>query len=129
MLLWELLRLPDGLANRSFVNRTFRESNWSPIEQLAKDQSQFGNTGLFYFKKNQKFLNVYFKNLFICKILSVKVPLANTHGCEGTAQTFKWPCEPIILSIGHFDDPTEVQLSSWWKAAILLSRSSQEGGG
>ena len=32
----------------------------------------------------------------------------NTHGAQGIAQTVKWPCEPIILSIGHFKRPTEV---------------------
>ena len=28
---------------------------------------------------------------------------------QGTAQTFRWPSQPIILSIGHFEGPTEVQ--------------------
>ena len=42
---------------------------------------------------------------------------AGTHGTQGIAQTFRWPCELITLSIGHFEGPTEVQLNSWWKAA------------
>ena len=29
---------------------------------------------------------------------------------QGTAQTVRWPCKLIILSIGHFQGPTEVQL-------------------
>ena len=29
--------------------------------------------------------------------------LANTDGIHRTVQSFGWPCEPIILSIGHFD--------------------------
>ena len=28
--------------------------------------------------------------------------LACTPGAQGTPQTVKWPCEPIILPIGHF---------------------------
>ena len=34
--------------------------------------------------------------------------LAVTICAHGTAQTVRWPCERIILSIGHFKDPTEV---------------------
>ena len=40
----------------------------------------------------------------------------------GTAQTFRRPCEPIILSIGHFEYRAEVQLSSWWKIACLSKK-------
>ena len=43
---------------------------------------------------------------------SVKVVLASTHGPLGTPHTVRWPCEQIILSIGHFKHPTEVQLNS-----------------
>ena len=38
---------------------------------------------------------------------------ASTHGAQGIAQTVRWPCEAIILLIGHFKGPTEVQLNSW----------------
>ena len=44
---------------------------------------------------------------------SVKKFLASTHGTLGTLETVRWPCELIILSIGHFESPTEVQLNSW----------------
>ena len=37
----------------------------------------------------------------------------STHGIQGIAQTLRWLCEPIILLIGHFGSPTEVQLNSW----------------
>ena len=37
----------------------------------------------------------------------------NTHGSQGIAQTVRWPWEQIILLIGHFERPTEVQLNSW----------------
>ena len=39
--------------------------------------------------------------------------VANTHGILGTLETVIWPCEPIILSIGDFESPTEVQPNSW----------------
>ena len=35
------------------------------------------------------------------------------HGTQGIVQTVRWPCEPIILLIGHFEGPTEAQLKSW----------------
>ena len=41
-----------------------------------------------------------------------------------TPQNVRCPCKPIILSIGLFEDPTEVPLNSWWKAASLWSRSN-----
>ena len=47
------------------------------------------------------------------KKLFVKEFLDSTHGIEGIAQTVRWPCEPIFLSIGHFEGSTEVQLNSW----------------
>ena len=34
--------------------------------------------------------------------------LAYTDGSRGTLQTGRWPCESIILPIGHFDSRTEV---------------------
>ena len=39
--------------------------------------------------------------------------LVNTDGTLGTLQTVRWPCDLIILLIGHFESPTEVQLNSW----------------
>ena len=36
--------------------------------------------------------------------------LANTGATHGILQIVRWPCEPIILSIGHFEGPTEDQL-------------------
>ena len=51
--------------------------------------------------------------LFISETFSVKKFLASTHYTQGTAQTVRWPYEPIILSIGHFEGSTEVQLNSW----------------
>ena len=44
---------------------------------------------------------------------SVMEFLANTDGAHGTLETVRWPYEPIILSIGHFEGPTEVQLNGW----------------
>ena len=33
--------------------------------------------------------------------------LASAHGTQGLLQTVKWPCEPMILSIRHFEGLTE----------------------
>ena len=39
--------------------------------------------------------------------------IVNTDDTHGTLKTVRWPCEPIISSIGHFEGPTDVQLNSW----------------
>ena len=122
----QLLRLSDGLAKRSFccshILRVQLKSNSTVGEWLlASDQSQFDNAGLSYLSENGIFLNACFKNLLICKIFSAKESSASTHGSQGTAQTVRWPCEPIILSIGHFEGQTEVKLSSWWRTVSLWS--------
>ena len=59
------------------------------------------------------FLMPHFKIYLFVKKNSVMEFLANTDGTHGTLQTVRWPCEPIILSIGHFEGRTEVQLNSW----------------
>ena len=41
---------------------------------------------------------------------------------QGSAQNVRWPCQPIILLIGHFGGPTEVQLSSLCIAVKLFFR-------
>ena len=51
--------------------------------------------------------------------MSVMKFLAITDGTHGTLESVRWPCEPIILSIGHFESRTEVQLNSWRKATSL----------
>ena len=58
------------------------------------------------------------------KKIFVKEFSDSTHGIQAIAETLRWPCEPIILSIGHFESPTEVQLNSWQKA----SKQSENGG-
>ena len=45
--------------------------------------------------------------------------LACTQGTQGIPENVGWPCETTILSIGHFEGPTEVQLNSWLKPASL----------
>ena len=47
------------------------------------------------------------------KKIFVKEFSDHIHGIQKIAQTLRWSCEPIILSIGHFEGPTEVQLNSW----------------
>ena len=39
--------------------------------------------------------------------------LTSALGTNRTLLTVRWPCEPIILSIGYFEAPTEFQLNSW----------------
>ena len=50
----------------------------------------------------------FFGNLFTSKKVSLKEFLATTNGTQNTAQTVKWPCELIILSMGHLESPIEV---------------------
>ena len=56
---------------------------------------------------------VLFEHLLISEKFSVNEFLASKQGSLGTLETVRWPCEPIILSVGHFESPTEVQLNSW----------------
>ena len=37
------------------------------------------------------------------KKLSMKQLSASKHGSQGTAQVARWPCEPLILLIEHFE--------------------------
>ena len=60
------------------------------------------------------------------KKIVLKEPFDDVCCTHGTVQTVRWPCEPIVLSIGHFEDPTEVQLNSRWKAASLWSMTAWE---
>ena len=54
--------------------------------------------------------------------------LVNTDGTHGTLQTVRWPCQPIILLIRHFESPTEVQLNSWYKTSTLILKQFQKAG-
>ena len=69
------------------------------------------------------FCNGLFENLFISKKLSLKEFLAVANGTQEIAKAFRWPCELIILSIGHFEGPTEVKLNIWWKADNLSAHA------
>ena len=42
--------------------------------------------------------------------MSVKYFWASVQSSQGSARTIRWPCEPIILSIGRFKGSNEV---SW----------------
>ena len=59
------------------------------------------------------FYIVLFEYLLISEKFSVNEFLASKQGTLGTLETVRWPCEPIILSIEHFESPNEVQLNSW----------------
>ena len=56
------------------------------------------------------------------KKISVTEFLAGTYCTHGIAETARWPCEPIILSIGHFKGPAEVQVNNWRKGSSLCMR-------
>ena len=48
------------------------------------------------------FYIVFFEHLLISEKFSVNEFLASKQGTLGTLETVRWPCAPIILSIGHF---------------------------
>ena len=54
----------------------------------------------------------------------MKESSASTHGRQGTAQTLRWSHKRIILSTGHYEDLTEVELSSWLKGSSLKYKNS-----
>ena len=61
-----------------------------------------------------KFSTMFTLNIFfILKKISMKYFLASTLRTLKTVQTIRCPYKPIILSIVHFESPTEVQLNSW----------------
>ena len=45
--------------------------------------------------------------------------LACRQSAQEVPQTVRWLCEPIILSIKHFQGYIKVQLNRWLKTAIL----------
>ena len=45
--------------------------------------------------------------------MSAKKFSTSKYGIQGTAQTVRLSCEPIILLIRHFEGPTEVHLNNW----------------
>ena len=107
-----LLRLSDGLENLSFrwedIPRFQVKSNLTVGKNLVNaDQHLF-------WKKEVSFI---YNDFFFQK----KSCLCCT---QRTAQSVRWPCKPIILSIGHFEGSTEIQLSNWWEAVSPWSVSS-----
>ena len=129
MVLTEFFTLSEGLANRPFcpldILRAQLKSNLTVGERLlASDQEAVTEWRLILLKGQWTFFNNSFQNLFICKKNSVMEFLANTDGAHEILQAVRWPCKPIILSIGHFESPIEVQPNSWWKTTSLWWRSS-----
>ena len=59
--------------------------------------------------------NYSFAKLFLERVLSY-----STHGAQGIAQTIRLSCKLIILSIGHFEGPTEVELNKFVKDCLPL---------
>ena len=50
----------------------------------------------------------------------------NAHGIQKLPQILRWFCKPIILWIGQFEGPTEVQLNSWQKTSSLWFENSSK---
>ena len=55
------------------------------------------------------------------KIFRERVLSYSTHGAQGIAQTIRLPCKLIILLVGRFEGPTEVELNNLWKTVYLWS--------
>ena len=128
MVLTELLQQLDGLENRSLrgsgISRVQLMSNRIVGKKLlATDFKTVCKSRLILSKAQLIFFNGWSGNSIISKELTWKRFCMISCCTQGTAQTFRWPCEPTILSIGHFESPTEVQLNSWWKTASLFNHS------
>ena len=128
MVLRKLLTLSDGLVNRSFRRldnlRVQLRWNWRVGEKLlACDQQAVCKCRLLLFKEQWHFEGfpkiLTWKNHFVNKIncfiafeiIVFEGALCWWHTCttHGTAQTFSRSCKPIILLIGDYKGPTEVQ--------------------
>ena len=108
MVLKELLRPSDGLANRSFCRSDISmvpvKSNWIVGKKPLAFDSKL------VWKSRINFHSFRKKKLWRSLWMMLYFP-------QGTGKTFRWPCKPIILSIWLFGGPTEVQLNSWRKPA------------
>ena len=62
-----------------------------------------------------------YSETLIQKFIYLQKIFCERHGTQEIAQTVICPWVTIILSIGHFEGPTEFQLSSWWRAVSLWS--------
>ena len=114
----ELLKLSDEFVNWSFcqldISRVQVKSNWTVGKRLpASDSKTFWKSRLILSKSLLFFFYGRFGNWFLWKELVWRSFWMMSCCTQGTAQTFRWPCKPIILSIGHFQSPTELQLNSW----------------
>ena len=130
----DYVMLHSGICSYDFANRSFcwsdisrvqLKSNWTVGKWLLASDSKTVWKSRLILIKIIKFFNGCFGNSSISKKLALKEPLDVVMLHSGYAQTLTWSCEPIILLIGHFEGPTEVQLNSWWKSASLWSRRSQ----
>ena len=128
MVLWELFRLLDGLANRPFcvskISRFQLKSNWTVCKKLLASNSKIVCKSRLILSKAQLFFcNGWFRNCIISKEL-INLDRVYVSCCtQRAAQTFRWRCEPIIMLIWHFESPTAVQLNSSWKTVSLWCTS------
>ena len=53
------------------------------------------------------------------KTWCLKSSLLMTRDTQRTTHTVRWPCKPIILSIGHSVGPIETEVNSCWEVPSL----------
>ena len=119
-----LPRPSDGLANWSFcwseISRIQLKSNWTVGKRLlASDFRTVWKSSLILLKTGLGFFNYWFGSSFIWQELALKGLWMMSCCNQGTVHTVCWPCEPINLSIGHFEGPTEIERSSSWITVSL----------
>ena len=123
MVLIEHFRVSDGLPNRSFcrsdISRVQLKLHWTVCKKLlASDSKTVCKSRLILSKAQLLFFNDWFGNRIISKELTLKScwMLCST---GGTAQKFRWPGRPIMLSMGHFKIRTEVhrRVGEWLLAS------------
>ena len=121
----QLLRPKDGHSKGAFCQSYILTAQQSPTEQLVKASKAWAQQAAW---KCKLILLREQWNFFECtefhsfqKNCFWKSHLLMTSSTQGKTQTIRWPWEPIILLIKHFEGSTEVQRNSWWKVSNLWS--------
>ena len=133
MLLTELFRVSDRLANQSFCGsdiwRVQLKSNWTVGKKfLLSDSKTVCKSWLIFSKAQLIFFNGWFGNCIISKELTFKEFLHDVMLHSGNCSDIQmalWTDHFVDRTFGESNwSPTEVQLNSWWKAASLWSKSN-----
>ena len=86
---------------------------------LVSDQEAVRECRLILLKGQCTFFQCLISKLIHLEKKSMMEFLVNTGVTHQTFQTVRWPCEPIILWIRHFEGRSEVQVNSWLKTVSL----------